>query len=55
MHSAVLVVLTEDGQPGGRIWGLQSERPVGTVAVVLSDVDPKDLFEMASTDDQQPV
>jgi hypothetical protein len=52
MHSAALVVLTEDGQPGGRIWGLQSERPVGTVAVVMLDVDPQDLLQVASTDDQ---
>jgi hypothetical protein len=40
MHGALLIVLTEDGQPSGRIRGLQSERPVGTVAVVMLDVDP---------------
>ena len=29
-----------DGRPGGRIWWLQPKRPVGTVAVVMLDVDP---------------
>ena len=49
------MILPEDGRPGGRIWWLQPKRPVGTVAVVMLDVDPKDLLEMASADDQQPV
>jgi hypothetical protein len=40
MHSAGLVILTEDGRPGGRIWGLQSERSVRAVPVVMLDVDP---------------
>jgi hypothetical protein len=54
MHSAALIVRTEDGQPGGRIRRLQHERPVGTVAVVL-DVDPKDPLQVATANDQEPV
>jgi hypothetical protein len=50
-----LIILAEDGQPGGRIWWLQPERSVGTVAVVMLDVDPKDLLEVAAAHDQQPV
>src|SRR4030095_16735330 len=50
-----LVILAQDGQLGRRVWRLQQQRPVGTVAVVMLDVDPKDLLEVAATDDQQPV
>ena len=49
------MILPKDGRPGGRIRWLQPKRPVGTVAVVLLAVDPQDLLEMASADDQQPV
>jgi hypothetical protein len=49
------MILPEEGRPGGRIWWLQPKRSVGTVAVVMGDVDPQDLLEMASADDQQPV
>jgi hypothetical protein len=31
------------------------ECPVGTVAVVMLDVDPKDLLQVATANDQQPV
>ena len=55
MHSAALIVRTEDGQPGGRIRRLQHERLVGTVAVVMLDVDPKDPLQVATADDQGPV
>ena len=55
MHSAALIVRTEDGQPGGRIRRLQHERPVRTVAVVMLDVDPKDPLQVATADDQGPV
>jgi hypothetical protein len=41
MHSAS-VILAGDGQPGGRVWRLQPQRPVGTVAVVMLNIDPKD-------------
>jgi hypothetical protein len=50
-----LVILAQDGQPGRRVWRLQQQRPVGTVAVVMLDVGAQDLLEVAATDDQQPV
>src|SRR5215217_4466428 len=31
---------------GRRLWRLQQQRRVGTVAVVMLDVDPKDLLEV---------
>jgi hypothetical protein len=34
--------------------GLQPQRPVGTVSVVMLDVDPQDLRKVAAADDQQP-
>ena len=44
---------------GGRtdqwIRRFQPEGPVGTVAVVVPDVDAKDLLQMASANGQQPV
>jgi len=36
----------------GWIRRLQPERPVRTVAVVVLEVDPKDLLEVAAPDDQ---
>jgi hypothetical protein len=53
-HGA-LVILAEDGQPGGRVWRLQPQRPVGTMSVVMLDVDLQDLLEVATADDQEPV
>jgi hypothetical protein len=50
-----LIILPRDGQLGRRVWRLQQQRPVGTVAVVMLDVDPKDLLEVAAPDDQQSV
>jgi hypothetical protein len=50
-----LPILADDGQPGGWVWRCQPERPVGTVAVVMLDVDPEDLLQVAAADDQQPV
>jgi hypothetical protein len=49
-----LPILADDGQPGGWIWRCKPERPVGTVAVVMLDIDPKDLLQVAAADDQQP-
>lgn len=49
------VILAEVSQPAGRVWWLQPERPVGTVGVVMLDVDPQDLLKVAAADDQQPV
>ena len=31
-----LVILAQDGQLGRRVWRLQQQRPVGTVAVVMA-------------------
>jgi hypothetical protein len=55
MHSAALIVRTEDGQPGRPIRRLQHERPVGTVLVVMLDIDPKDPLQVATANDQEPV
>ena len=49
------VILTEASQLVRRVWRLQPERPVGTVSVVMLDVDPQDLLKVAAADDQQPV
>ena len=54
MHSALLI-LADHGQPGRRVWRLQPQRPVGTVSVVMPDVDAEDLLQVAAADDQQPV
>src|SRR5215207_10663267 len=36
-------ILAEVSRPAGRVWWLQPERPVGTVGVVMLDVDAEDL------------
>ncbi|HEV8651792.1 MAG TPA: hypothetical protein VG276_20935 [Actinomycetes bacterium] len=54
VHSAP-VIPARDGEPGARVWRLQHERAVGTVAVVMLDVDPKDLLQVPTPEDQQPV
>ena len=50
-----LAVVGNDGQGGGGVRRLKLERPVGTMAVVVPDVDPKDLLKVTAADDQQPV
>ena len=55
MHSAALIVRTEDGQPGGPIRRLQHERPGGGGVGVMLDVDPKDPLQVATANDQEPV
>ena len=54
MHDALLI-LANNGWSGGWVRRLELKRPVRTVPVVVRDVDPKDLLEVASADDQQPV
>ena len=54
MHSAWLAV-ADDPQVGGWIRRLQSERPVGTVVVVVGDVDPEHLLKVPAAHDEQPV
>jgi hypothetical protein len=44
-----------DRWSNGWIGRLQPERPVRTVGVVVLDVDPQHLLEVAAPDDQQPV
>jgi hypothetical protein len=47
MHSALLI-LGANGQPGGRLWRLEPQRPVRTVFIVVPDVDPQDPLEVAA-------
>jgi hypothetical protein len=54
MHSALLL-FANDRQAAGLIWRLSHQGPVGTVAVVVPHEDAKDLLQMASAHDQQPV
>src|SRR6266545_8273497 len=53
-HPAFLT-LTDDGQSGGSVRRLKLERPVWTVPVVVLDVDPQDLLQMAAPNDRQPI
>jgi hypothetical protein len=53
-HPAV-VILADDGQPGGWSWPGTPERPVGTVAAGMLDLDPEHLLQMAAADEHQPV
>jgi hypothetical protein len=50
LHTAA--ILADDGWTGPWIWRFQLERPVGTVDVVMLDVDPKHLLQVPSPDDQ---
>ena len=45
------LILAGRGWFDGWIRRLQPERPVRTVAVVVLEVDPKDLLEVAAPDD----
>jgi hypothetical protein len=49
------LILATEGWFDGGIRRLQPERPVRTVDVVVLDIDPQDLLEVAAPDDQQPV
>lgn len=53
-HPAV-VILADDGQPGRWSWPGTPERPVGTVAVGMGNVDPEHRLQMAAADEHQPV
>jgi hypothetical protein len=53
-HPALLT-FPNDGQSSGSVRRLKLERPVGTMPVVVLDVDTKDLLQMAAPDDQQPI
>ena len=54
MHPA-LELIADDHQYGGRVWRFKSQRSVRTVLVVVPDVNPKDLFEVAAPNNEQPV
>jgi hypothetical protein len=47
------VILARNGQPGERVWRTMHECPVRTAAVAMLAVDPKDLLQVATADDQQ--
>jgi len=49
------MILAGKGWFDGWIRRLQPERPVWAMGVVVLEVDPKDLLEVAAPDDQQPV
>jgi hypothetical protein len=49
------LILADDSQSRTGRWGLKRQRPVRAMGVVVRDVDPKGLFEVASANDQQPV
>ena len=53
-HSAPLT-LPNDSQSSGSVRRLKLERPVGTMPVVVLDVDTKDLLQMTAPNDQQPI
>jgi len=53
MHAPL--ILADGGWTGWWIWRFQSERSVRTMCVVVGHVDPQDLLQVASSDDQQPV
>jgi hypothetical protein len=48
-------VLADQGQTGGWARRCQPKRPVWTMSVVVLDIDPEDLFQMTTANDQQPV
>ena len=53
MHLALLLI-ADDRQPGRRVWRLKSQRSVRTVLVVVPDVGPKDLLQVAAPNNEQP-
>jgi hypothetical protein len=54
MHPAWLAV-ADNPQIGRWIRRFQSERPVRTIGVVVGAIDPEDLLQVTSPDDQEPV
>src|SRR6266550_7402103 len=59
VHKAAEAVATLDIAAGRyelwRLGRLERESAVGTLAVVVLDVDAQDVFEVAAADDQEPV
>jgi hypothetical protein len=54
VHLASMIP-ADDGQHTGSVRCLKSEGAVWTLPVVVLDTDPKDLSQVPSADDQQPV
>ena len=50
MHPVLLIA--HDRQSGGRVWRFKSQRSVRTVLVVVPDVDPKDMLEVAAPNNE---
>jgi hypothetical protein len=49
------MIPADDGQSSGSVRCLKSEGPVWTMPVVVLGVDPQDLLQVPSADNQQPV
>jgi hypothetical protein len=49
------LIVADDSQSRTGRWDFKRQRPVRAMGVVVRDVDPKGLLEVASADDQQPV
>ena len=47
--------LTDEGQTGRWARRFQPKRSVWTMSVVVLDIDPEDLLQVTTADDQQPV
>jgi hypothetical protein len=49
------LAVADDSQGSRWIPRFQAERPVRTMGVVVGGIDPQELLQVASSDDQQPV
>jgi hypothetical protein len=49
------LILPDNRQPSRSVRCLKPERPMRTMPVVVLDIDPQDLRQVASSDDQEPV
>jgi hypothetical protein len=49
------MIPADDGELTGSVRGLKSEGAVWTMLVVVLGVDPQDLLQVPSADDQEPV
>jgi hypothetical protein len=49
------LAVVDDDEIGGWIRRFQSERPMRTMGVVVGGVAPRDMLQVASSEDQQPV
>jgi hypothetical protein len=49
------MISADGGQPSGSVRCRKSEGPVWTMPVVVLGVDPQDLLQVPSADNQQPI